>query len=77
MLEALHLINGCNFDAVADSLGELVEHYALAVCAMPPAEAYDELIAVRSYVDDILRSNKTAQWHKWRPSILLSNGTAG
>ncbi|WP_234365478.1 transcriptional regulator [Streptomyces sp. RTd22] len=49
---------------VADSLGELVEHYAHSISAMPPSEVYDEILMVRSYAKKFLDSVGAAPQRK-------------
>lgn len=49
VLQALDILGGDQLGAILSSLGELIDHYAMATCALPPAETYDELLAVRSY----------------------------
>lgn len=71
VIQALHMMWGSHFDAVVDGLGELVQHYALAVCTMPADEVYDELITLRSYVDGILSNAKPARHYR---DISLASG---
>jgi transcriptional regulator with XRE-family HTH domain len=54
VIQALDAIGNDHFGGVADSLAQLVDHYALAVCALPPADVYDELLTVRSYASGII-----------------------
>lgn len=49
VLEALDVIGDGNPGLVADGLGELIEHYAQTIAALPPAETYKELVTVRRY----------------------------
>jgi hypothetical protein len=50
--------------SVAVSLGELVDHYAQTIYALPPAEVYDELLVVRSYATGLLDSAGAGPQHK-------------
>lgn len=52
-IEALDVLGNDRLGGVADGLGELVDHYAQTICALPPASVYDELLAVRSYAGGI------------------------
>jgi hypothetical protein len=51
--EALDVLANDHLGDVADSLSELVDHYAHTICALPPSSVYDELLAVRSYAGGI------------------------
>ncbi|ROO89064.1 hypothetical protein EDD29_6751 [Actinocorallia herbida] len=59
VLHALDVIGDGNPSTIADSLGELVEHYARALPSLPPAGAYDELLAIRSFSGAVLDRTKT------------------
>jgi hypothetical protein len=61
VLQALEVLGGERLGGIADNLGELIEHYAMAVCALPPAEVYDELLAVRSYTKGLLDRAKPSR----------------
>ncbi|QFY13548.1 helix-turn-helix domain-containing protein [Nonomuraea phyllanthi] len=54
VIQALDAIADDHVGGVMDSIGELIDHYALTICALPPADVYDELLAVRSYANSIL-----------------------
>jgi hypothetical protein len=56
VIEALGVLGSDQLGAVVDGLGELVDHYAHTICALSPAEVYDELLSVRSYASGILRN---------------------
>jgi hypothetical protein len=42
LIEALDVIGSNNLGGIADSLGDLVNHYAQTICMVPPAEVYGE-----------------------------------
>jgi transcriptional regulator with XRE-family HTH domain len=52
--QALDVIGGSQLGDIADSLGELVDHYSAAVCALPPADVYEDILAVRSYANGVM-----------------------
>ncbi|MFI7707491.1 hypothetical protein [Nonomuraea sp. NPDC049480] len=54
VIQALSVIGNDHLSGMVDSLGELIDHYAQTICALPPAEVYDELLTVRSYASGIL-----------------------
>jgi hypothetical protein len=54
VIQALDVIGGSPLGDVADSLGELVGHYSAAVCALPPADVYEDILAVRSYANGVM-----------------------
>jgi hypothetical protein len=54
VIQALDVIGGSQLGDVADSLGELVDHYSAAVCALPPADVYEDILAVRSYANGVM-----------------------
>jgi hypothetical protein len=54
VIEALDVVGKDQISGIADSLGDLIDHYALTICALPPADAYDELLSVRSYASGII-----------------------
>jgi hypothetical protein len=64
VLQALEVMSHGHPGAVADSLGELVEHYALTICTMPPANTYDELLIVRAYANEVLDSNNVTPQYR-------------
>ncbi|MFF5262692.1 hypothetical protein ACFY4C_27490 [Actinomadura viridis] len=57
-VQALETLGGDHLSDVADNLGELVDHYAVTICALHPAEVYDELLAIRSYAKGLLAQAK-------------------
>ncbi|MEU4897177.1 hypothetical protein AB0B12_31780 [Streptomyces sp. NPDC044780] len=57
VIQALDVMGNASPDAIADSLGELIDHYALSVSAKPPVEVYDELLMVRSYANGLLSNS--------------------
>ena len=54
VIEALDVVGNDHLGDVADSLAGLIDHYALTVCALPPAFVYDEILAVRSHASRII-----------------------
>ncbi len=54
VIQALNLVGSDHLGGVVDSLGELIDHYAQTICALPPADVYDELLTVRSYASGLL-----------------------
>ncbi len=64
VIQALDVMGNDSPDTIADSLGELIDHYALSVSAKPPAEVYDELLMVRSYTNRILGNSGTLRRRK-------------
>lgn len=71
VLQALDVMNHSCLGAVVDSLGELIDYYALATCTMSPAVAYDELLSVRSYIDGIFECGKETPDHA---GIMVASG---
>jgi hypothetical protein len=70
-IEALNVLGNDHLGGVADSLGELVDHYAQTICAFPPSSVYDELVAVRSYAGGIAdRAGQTSR----RAGLVLVTG---
>ncbi|TMR00146.1 hypothetical protein ETD83_17565 [Actinomadura soli] len=53
VVQALDILGGDHHGAIADGLGQLIDHYALTICALPPTEVYDELLAVRAYAKQV------------------------
>ncbi|MEV0620491.1 helix-turn-helix transcriptional regulator [Nonomuraea sp. NPDC050404] len=49
VIQALDAITHDYLGSVVDNLGELIDHYALAICALPAEAVYDELLHIRSY----------------------------
>lgn len=54
VLEALEVIGNGHPGTIVDGLGELIDHYAQTISALPPAHAYGELVAVRGYAGGAL-----------------------
>lgn len=71
VIEALGAIGNDHLGDMADSLGDLVDHYAQTVCALPPARVYDELLSIRSYVGSVIEHSMSAAR---RNDIVLSTG---
>jgi len=63
-IQALEVMGNDSPGTVADSLGELVDHYAHSISAMPPSEVYDEILMVRSYANGFLDSAGAARQRK-------------
>ena len=64
VIQALDVIGNDRLGEVADSLGDLVGHYALTICALPPADVYDELLSVRAYASGMIERAGLAQRRK-------------
>ncbi|MFI0774833.1 transcriptional regulator [Streptomyces sp. NPDC021212] len=64
VIQALDVMGSDSPDAVAGGLGELVDHYAHSISAMPPSEMYDELLMVRSYANRFLEVGETVRQRK-------------
>lgn len=71
VIEALGAIGNDNLGGFADSLGDLVDHYAQTICAIPPAEVYDELLSVRSYAGNVIKNSGSAAQ---QTDVVLSAG---
>ncbi|GAA2323976.1 hypothetical protein GCM10010149_91630 [Nonomuraea roseoviolacea subsp. roseoviolacea] len=54
VIQALNVVGNDHLGGIVDGLGELVDHYAQTICALPPADVYDELLTVRSYASALL-----------------------
>ena len=54
VLQALAVIGADRSSEIVDSLGELVDHYAVAACALPPTEVYAELLPLRAFAGQLL-----------------------
>jgi transcriptional regulator with XRE-family HTH domain len=54
VIQALDAIGNRHLSDIVDSLGGLIDHYALTICMLPPADVYDELLAVRSHASGII-----------------------
>jgi len=71
LIEALDVIGNDNLAGIADSLGDLVNHYAQTICMIPPAEVYEEILSVRSYAGNVAENSRgEAQ----RTDVMLSAG---
>ncbi|MFE7130324.1 hypothetical protein ACFVIM_05660 [Streptomyces sp. NPDC057638] len=55
--QALDLMGGDGVSSVKDALSDLIDHYALTIRSLPPAEVYDELLAVRTQAGRLLASS--------------------
>ncbi|NRQ33939.1 helix-turn-helix transcriptional regulator [Nonomuraea sp. NN258] len=71
VVQALNVIGNDRLSSVVDSLGELIDHYALTICSQPPADVYDELLTVRTYASAIL---DTAGSAPLRTELVIANG---
>ncbi|MGP3968504.1 hypothetical protein [Streptomyces sp. 6N223] len=56
VIQALDVMGNDSSGEIADSVGELVDHYSLTMSSMAPVEVYDELVVVRSYVNGYLKN---------------------
>lgn len=71
VLQALEATGGAHLGAMLDGLDEVIHDYAVTTCTRPPAEVYDELLAIRTFVGDILaRSGTTPR----RRDLIAANG---
>ncbi|MDP4510756.1 helix-turn-helix domain-containing protein [Nonomuraea turcica] len=55
IIQALDAIAGEPLGGVVDGIGELIDHYAVTICTLPPADVYDELLTVRTYASRMLQ----------------------
>ncbi|WP_433467327.1 hypothetical protein [Spirillospora sp. CA-128828] len=53
VVQAMEILGGDHLSGVVNNLGELIDHYAMTICALPPAEVSDELLTVRSYAKEL------------------------
>lgn len=53
VLQALEILGDDHHGGIVDNLGELIDHYATTICALPPDEVYDELLTVRTYAKQV------------------------
>lgn len=53
-IQALEIMSNDSVSMLPVILGELIDHYTLAICSMPPADVYDELLTVRTYAGRFL-----------------------
>ncbi|TDD34968.1 hypothetical protein E1287_15205 [Actinomadura sp. KC06] len=53
VVQALEILGADHLGCIVDNLGEMIDHYGATVCARPPSEVYDELLAVRSYAKHV------------------------
>jgi hypothetical protein len=58
VIQALEVMSNDSANMLPVALGELIDHYTLTMCSMPPAEVYDELLAVRAYASRFLDADK-------------------
>jgi hypothetical protein len=71
VVQALDVIGAGPLGDIADSLGELVDHYSAAVSALPPADVYEDILAVRSYANGVL---DRADYASRRADLTLAAG---
>jgi transcriptional regulator with XRE-family HTH domain len=71
VVQALDVMGSQRPSVVADSVSELIGHYSVTICAIPPAEVYDELIVVREYANRVLDRLRSVPQHK---DLTLSTG---
>lgn len=74
IIHALDVIDGDHLDGRADGLAELIDHYAQTICALPPADLYDELLTVRSYASRIIARRGRSRFPPQRMEIVLAAG---
>lgn len=70
-IQALEVMGNDSVNMLPIVLGDLIDHYTLAVCSIHPADVYDELLTVRTYTSSIM---ETAMPEKRRREITLSIG---
>ncbi|MCS0634125.1 hypothetical protein NX801_00280 [Streptomyces sp. LP05-1] len=70
-IQALEVMGNDSVSTLPVVLGDLIAHYTLTVCSMPPADVYDELLTVRAYTSGVL---ETRMPEKKRREITLSVG---
>ncbi|MFT2017417.1 hypothetical protein ACMA1D_16495 [Streptomyces sp. 796.1] len=63
MIEVLDVMGQDSMGAVVDSLNDLVQHYAQTISATPSGDVYDEILAVRSYANGILKRCGSDRWN--------------
>ncbi|WP_416984459.1 hypothetical protein [Streptomyces sp. T028] len=71
VIQALEMMGGDSASTLPVVLGELIDHYTLTLCSMPPADVYDELLVVREYASRFL---DTVMPERRRREIELSVG---
>ncbi|WP_433235605.1 helix-turn-helix domain-containing protein [Streptosporangium sp. CA-135522] len=54
VIQALDLVAGDHLGGAVDTLGDLIDHYAVTLYSLSPVGVYDELLSVRSYASSIL-----------------------
>lgn len=54
VLQTLAVLGADRSSEIVDSFGELVDHYGVAACALPPTDVYDELLPLRAYASQLL-----------------------
>jgi len=52
-IQALDAIGDSHVTSVMDGLATLIDHYAEAICMLPPEGIYDDILAVRSYANGV------------------------
>lgn len=63
IIQALDAIAEEPLGGVVDGIGELIDHYAVTICTLPPADVYDELLTVRTYASRMLQRLGTVSSH--------------
>ncbi|MDN3264372.1 XRE family transcriptional regulator [Streptomyces sp. CSDS2] len=71
VIQALEVMNNDSAGALPVVLGELIDHYALAIYSMPLTDVYEELLTVRNYASTFLGASLPAGHRK---EITLSIG---
>ncbi|MFF0226437.1 hypothetical protein [Streptomyces sp. NPDC004629] len=70
-IQALEVMSSHSASMLPVVLGDLIDHYTLTICSMPPVDVYDELLTVRDYASKFL---DTAVPSGHRTEIALSVG---
>ncbi|MFE9608045.1 hypothetical protein [Streptomyces sp. NPDC006012] len=56
VIQALKVMSNDSASMLPVVLGELIDHYTLTICSMPPTEVYDELLTVRNCASNFLET---------------------
>lgn len=63
VIQALDVAASDSLPRLVDVVGELVDHYALTLNALPPEKVYREILAIRAYVSGVVESVRSAAQH--------------
>ncbi|WP_223291076.1 helix-turn-helix domain-containing protein [Streptomyces avicenniae] len=58
VVQALEVMGSDSPGVMVDALGELIDHYASTISGAVPVEVYDELVVVRSHVNEYLKDSR-------------------